>query len=76
MLCIHGGIMADEKDEKTIAEDIVVTKYKMAGEIVNSELEILVYKLKKPYVESITFFNHWYLNWGHMELAHVFHMVL
>lgn len=30
--------MADEKDEKTIAEDIVVTKYKMAGEIVNSEL--------------------------------------
>lgn len=31
--------MADEKDEKTIAEDIVVTKYKMAGEIVNSELE-------------------------------------
>lgn len=32
------AIMADEKDEKTIAEDIVVTKYKMAGEIVNSEL--------------------------------------
>lgn len=31
--------MADEKDvvEKTIAEDLVVTKYKMAGEIVNSE---------------------------------------
>lgn len=31
--------MADDKDvtEKTIAEDIVVTKYKMAGEIVNSE---------------------------------------
>lgn len=31
--------MADDKDvvEKTIAEDLVVTKYKMAGEIVNSE---------------------------------------
>lgn len=40
---MHGNleseIMADEKDvvEKTIAEDLVVTKYKMAGEIVNSE---------------------------------------
>lgn len=31
--------MADivEKDEKTIAEDLVVTKYKLAGEIVNSK---------------------------------------
>lgn len=31
--------MADDKDvdEKTIAEDLVVTKYKMAGEIVNSK---------------------------------------
>lgn len=31
--------MADDKDvaEKTIAEDLVVTKYKMAGDIVNSE---------------------------------------
>lgn len=31
--------MADDKDvaEKTIAEDLVVTKYKMAGEIVNRE---------------------------------------
>lgn len=29
--------MADKDvDEKTIAEDLVVTKYKMAGEIVNS----------------------------------------
>lgn len=29
--------MAEEKDvnEKTIAEDLVVTKYKMAGDIVN-----------------------------------------
>lgn len=28
----------EEKDlEKTIAEDLVVTKYKLAGEIVNSE---------------------------------------
>lgn len=35
-------IMADDKDvEKTIAEDLVVTKYKMAGEIVNSELKCL-----------------------------------
>lgn len=34
--------MADDKDvaEKTIAEDLVVTKYKMAGEIVNSEFLI------------------------------------
>lgn len=33
------AIMADDKDavEKTIAEDLVVTKYKMAGEIVNSK---------------------------------------
>lgn len=31
--------MADEKEivEKTIAEDLVVTKYKLAGEIVNRE---------------------------------------
>lgn len=31
--------MADDKDvaEKTIAEDAVVNKYKMAGEIVNSK---------------------------------------
>lgn len=31
--------MADDKEvvEKTIAEDLVVTKYKLAGEIVNSE---------------------------------------
>lgn len=32
--------MADiekEAPEKTIAEDLVVTKYKLAGEIVNSE---------------------------------------
>lgn len=31
--------MADkEKEEKTIAEDLVVTKYKLAGEIVNRKL--------------------------------------
>lgn len=31
-------IMAEiEKEEKTIAEDLVVTKYKLAGEIVNSK---------------------------------------
>lgn len=30
----------EEKDlEKTIAEDLVVTKYKLAGEIVNSEFQ-------------------------------------
>lgn len=29
--------MSDHEDEHTIAEDIVVTKYKMAGDIVNSE---------------------------------------
>lgn len=39
--------MADEKDvvEKTIAEDLVVTKYKMAGEIVNSELKHLYFHI-------------------------------
>ncbi len=33
--------MADDKEvtEKTIAEDLVVTKYKLAGEIVNRKLE-------------------------------------
>ncbi|KAF7274673.1 proliferation-associated protein 2G4 [Rhynchophorus ferrugineus] len=38
--------MADEKDvvEKTIAEDLVVTKYKMAGEIVNRILKQVVDK--------------------------------
>lgn len=31
--------MADDKEvEKTIAEDLVVTKYKLAGQIVNSKL--------------------------------------
>ena len=29
--------MSDREDEHTIAEDLVVTKYKMAGEIVNSK---------------------------------------
>ncbi|XP_019871396.1 proliferation-associated protein 2G4 [Aethina tumida] len=38
--------MADDKDvtEKTIAEDIVVTKYKMAGEIVNRVLKQVIDK--------------------------------
>lgn len=38
--------MADEKDvaEKTIAEDLVVTKYKMAGEIVNRVLKQVLEK--------------------------------
>lgn len=31
--------MADVEKEPTIAEDLVVTKYKLAGEIVNSELQ-------------------------------------
>lgn len=41
--------MADEKDnEKTIAEDLVVTKYKTAGEIVNSKsLKSKMFFLKK-----------------------------
>lgn len=31
--------MADDKEvEKTIAEDLVVTKYKLAGQIVNRKL--------------------------------------
>ncbi|XP_023018499.2 proliferation-associated protein 2G4 [Leptinotarsa decemlineata] len=37
--------MADEKDvEKTISEDLVVTKYKMAGEIVNRVLKQVLSK--------------------------------
>lgn len=37
--------MADDKDvEKTIAEDLVVTKYKMAGDIVNRVLKQVVEK--------------------------------
>lgn len=38
--------MADDKDvaEKTIAEDLVVTKYKMAGEIVNRVLKQVIDK--------------------------------
>lgn len=39
----------EEKDlEKTIAEDLVVTKYKLAGEIVNSEWKNLRFA-KKTY---------------------------
>lgn len=41
-LCLQFSIadadMADKDEEKTIAEDLVVTKYKMAGDIVNREL--------------------------------------
>lgn len=44
--------MADDKDnEKTIAEDLVVTKYKAAGEIVNSKSNqkcILTKKKNRP----------------------------
>ncbi|CAG9773079.1 unnamed protein product [Ceutorhynchus assimilis] len=38
--------MADDKDveEKTIAEDLVVTKYKMAGDIVNKILKLVIEK--------------------------------
>ncbi|XP_066147277.1 proliferation-associated protein 2G4 isoform X2 [Euwallacea fornicatus] len=38
--------MADDKDvvEKTIAEDLVVTKYKMAGELVNKILKLVMAK--------------------------------
>lgn len=35
--------MADDKEvEKTVAEDLVVTKYKLAGQIVNRKLETCV----------------------------------
>lgn len=37
-ISIADADMADKDDEKTIAEDLVVTKYKMAGDIVNREL--------------------------------------
>ncbi|KAK3862662.1 hypothetical protein Pcinc_019208 [Petrolisthes cinctipes] len=36
--------MSDHEDEHTIAEDLVVTKYKMAGEIANRVLKLLVAK--------------------------------
>lgn len=51
--------MADDKDvvEKTIAEDLVVTKYKMAGEIVNSELKYLeMYTFEISKIFCVTFF--------------------
>lgn len=54
--------MADDKaNEKTIAEDLVVTKYKLAGEIVNSEYELqlvfLPVKVKEKSVgHAATFF--------------------
>lgn len=36
----------EEKDvEKTISEDLVVTKYKLAGEIVNSKYTTISYLL-------------------------------
>jgi len=34
--------MSDEETEQTIAEDLVVTKYKMAGEIANRALKLVV----------------------------------
>merc|ERR1739838_376206 len=36
--------MSDHEDEHTIAEDLVVTKYKMAGEIVNRVLKTCLTK--------------------------------
>ncbi|KAH7946273.1 hypothetical protein HPB49_022473 [Dermacentor silvarum] len=33
--------MADKEDEPTIAQDLVVTKYKMAGEMVNTGTSVL-----------------------------------
>lgn len=48
--------MADEKDlEKTIAEDLVVTKYKMAGEIVNRELYLI------DFIQPNVIYVTWYL---------------
>lgn len=40
--------MADDKEvvEKTISEDLVVTKYKLAGEIVNSEYGFTIVRIK------------------------------
>lgn len=55
--------MADDRDvaEKTIAEDLVVTKYKMAGEIVNSELSLLTLllfnNLYKKHTNISTYFS-------------------
>lgn len=40
--------MADkDESEKTIAEDLVVTKYKMAGDIVNRKLPLKWYNENK-----------------------------
>lgn len=42
--------MADDKEvEKTIAEDLVVTKYKLAGQIVNRKFSLERYCLKNKY---------------------------
>lgn len=46
--------MADEKEvEKTIAEDLVVTKYKLAGQIVNRK-----YSLKTINMMLSSFISH------------------
>lgn len=56
--------MADDKEvEKTVAEDLVVTKYKLAGQIVNREYwNIINIQVKtrgfvtKADVKALTFF--------------------
>lgn len=51
----------EEKDlEKTIAEDLVVTKYKLAGEIVNSEFYSENWREKKNCPKSKAKNTHWH----------------
>lgn len=45
--------MSDEEPEQTIAEDLVVTKYKMAGEIANRALKLVV-DAAKPEVSVLS----------------------
>lgn len=53
--------MAEDKDvEKTIAEDLVVTKYKMAGEIVNREFNIASHVITNFFINIVTPLSNFY----------------
>uniref|UniRef100_A0A7N6BS93 Peptidase M24 domain-containing protein n=1 Tax=Anabas testudineus TaxID=64144 RepID=A0A7N6BS93_ANATE len=45
--------MSDEEQEQTIAEDLVVTKYKMGGDIANQALRLVV-EAAKPGVSVLS----------------------
>uniref|UniRef100_A0A3Q3DL23 Uncharacterized protein n=1 Tax=Hippocampus comes TaxID=109280 RepID=A0A3Q3DL23_HIPCM len=45
--------MSDEEQEQTIAEDLVVTKYKMGGDIANQALRLVV-EAAKPGISVLS----------------------